>query len=74
MRSAITLNSVSRSLSDVGLSPSHVGAASRRPFNVPAMMRMTYEWDQKRSSDRAHPMAISPKRVVQLSRASASTG
>src|SRR5438445_12742683 len=34
------LNSVSRSLSDVGLSPSHVGAFRRRPFNDPAITRI----------------------------------
>src|SRR5438874_10954543 len=34
------LNNVSRSLSDVGRSPSHDGAFSRRPFSVPAMTRI----------------------------------
>src|SRR5438445_7255380 len=40
MRGARMLNSVSRSLSDVGLSPSHVGAFRRRPFNDPAITRI----------------------------------
>src|SRR5258706_7941280 len=34
------LKSVSRSLSDVGRSPSHVGAFSRLPFSVPAITRI----------------------------------
>src|SRR4051812_49634663 len=33
------LNSVSRSLSEVGRSPSHVGALRRRPLSVPAITR-----------------------------------
>src|SRR4051812_49802949 len=33
------LNSVSRSLSDVGRSPSHDGALRRRPLYVPAITR-----------------------------------
>src|SRR5437868_4386086 len=33
------LNSVSRSLSEVGRSPSHVGGFRRRPFNAPAITR-----------------------------------
>src|SRR5262245_41849641 len=36
----MTLNNVSRSLSDVGRSPSHVGDFSRRPLSAPAMTRM----------------------------------
>src|SRR5262245_36928022 len=40
-RGATMLNSVSRSLSDVGLSPSHVGASSRRPLYEPAITRMS---------------------------------
>src|SRR5476649_2202735 len=39
IRGARMLNSVSRSLSDVGRSPSHVGALRRRPFSDPAMTR-----------------------------------
>src|SRR5689334_5135485 len=35
IRGASTLKSVSRSRSDVGRKPSHVGESSRRPFNVP---------------------------------------
>src|SRR3954464_1856182 len=35
MRGASTLNNVSRSRSDVGRSPSHVGDCSRRPLSVP---------------------------------------
>src|SRR5437867_12024765 len=34
------LKSVSRNLSEVGRSPSHVGAVSRWPFNLPAMTRI----------------------------------
>src|SRR5262245_12043389 len=33
------LNSVSRSLSEVGLTPSHFGVFSRRPLNAPAITR-----------------------------------
>src|SRR6476646_11069969 len=40
------LNSVSRSLSDVGRTPSQVGAFSRRPFNVPAITRNQLPNDQ----------------------------
>src|SRR3954467_8834406 len=40
MRGARILNSVSRSLSDVGRRPSQVGALSRRPLSVPAITRM----------------------------------
>src|SRR6187397_988625 len=40
IRGMRTLNSVSRSLSDVGRNPSHAGDFSRRPFSDPAMMRM----------------------------------
>src|SRR5262252_1133318 len=39
MRGARMLNSVSRSLSDVGRKPSHVGAFRRRPLSVPAITR-----------------------------------
>src|SRR5476649_2631012 len=42
IRGARMLNSVSRSLSDVGRSPSHVGAFSRRPFNEPAITRIRF--------------------------------
>src|SRR6266508_4647359 len=42
MRGARMLNSVSRSLSDVGRSPSHVGAFSRRPLSDPAITRIAY--------------------------------
>ena len=34
------LNSVSRSLSELGRSPAHVGALRRRPLNAPAITRM----------------------------------
>src|SRR5258705_13116986 len=37
------LNSVSRSLSDVGRRPSHVGALRRRPLNRPAITRIACE-------------------------------
>src|SRR5262249_24535941 len=38
MRGANALKSVSRTLSDDGRRPSHVGASSRRPLSVPAMI------------------------------------
>src|SRR5262245_61912270 len=40
IRGARMLKIVPRSLSDVGLSPSHVGAFSWRPFSDPAMTRI----------------------------------
>src|SRR5687768_16801811 len=42
MRGARMLKSVSRSLSEVGRSPSHVGAFRRRPLNVPAMILTSF--------------------------------
>src|SRR5262245_47725586 len=42
MRGARILNSVSRTLSDVGRRPSHLGVLSRRPFNEPAITRISY--------------------------------
>src|SRR5262245_41588248 len=41
MRGARMLNNVSRSLSDVGRTPSHVGVFKRRPFNEPAITRIS---------------------------------
>src|SRR5438128_10624887 len=38
------LNSVSRNRSEVGRTPSHAGALSRRPFSVPAIMRISQSW------------------------------
>src|SRR5580765_2041590 len=44
MRGARTLNSVSRSLSDVGRPPSQVGESRRRPFRVPAITRIESDY------------------------------
>src|SRR5207248_7079911 len=40
IRGARMLNSVSRSLSDVGRRPSHVGGSRRLPFRAPAITRI----------------------------------
>src|SRR5438309_12048126 len=57
MRGARMLNSVSRSLSDVGRSPSQVGAFSRRPFSDPAMTRISLP-DLPAPPDLPGPLAL----------------
>src|SRR5687768_16806817 len=63
MRGARTLNSVSRSLSEVGRSPSHVGGFRRLPFSRPAITRMRGPGRRVRaaaSSDLDEPKLILP--------------
>ena len=59
-RPCSTLNSVSRSLSDVGRRPGQVGASRRRPFSVPAMMRRRPPSTEWTGGTAARPPAAAP--------------
>src|SRR5688572_17865052 len=55
MRGARMLNNVSRSLSDVGRSPCHLGVFNVRPLCVPAMMRIVRPTGQRDNGPTGQP-------------------
>src|SRR5262245_62633673 len=69
MRGARILNSVARSLSDVGRRPSHVGVLSRRPFNEPAITRIGYPTSPTRLPDLDQLEPLLPVRQQLVDRA-----